>query len=664
MSNDIHNQETIFCPDDIPLLADFVVEAGEHIESAESALLDLENNPEDNELLNQIFRAFHTVKGLAGFLGLAQIGSLAHSAENLLDLARKGQLSLVGENVDAIFSSIDLLKQMVANVNDAIENNTPLAPEQNAKELVDRLDQLSSGETNEPDAKDEKQAKTEKTEKVDEVKTDSDSDTEELAAKDEPETVSQEDTPVAQETEVENEPSEKTVEVSETEEKKAVAEVLPLEADEPKEAATEPVAQEAPAPQPQPAAQPQQNKTAASKAPKGRVVEEKIKVSTSRLDYLVNTVGELVIAQLMLSEEIYNNDCSDNNLVRKISHQGKIVRELQELSMSMRMVPIYEVFQKMNRLARDLSHKAGKNIKIDITGEETELDRTLVDKIADPLVHMVRNSVDHGIELPEDRNKNGKKETGTLSLRAFHQSGKIIIEVEDDGKGLDKERIIEKAINQGLIDKDHELSDEDIFKLIFHPGFSTAQKVTSISGRGVGMDVVKRNIEALRGKVAIESTLGKGTKFTIQLPLTLAIIDGQIITVGKERYIVPINSISYSFRPVGDQVFSVCDKGEMVMVQEELYPLIRLYEIFDLEPKSTNPYEALIVLVEDNNQKYCLLIDELLGQQQVVIKNLGDQMDETQGFTGGAIMGDGKVSLILDIPGLIELTKSRQLMGV
>lgn len=599
MTNDNKAQETVFSPDDIPLLADFVVEANEHIESAEASLLELENTPDDNELLNQIFRAFHTIKGLAGFLGLSGIGSLSHSAENLLDLARKGQLTLEGSYVDVIFESIDTLKKMIEEVNEAIENNSPLAERQDTQQLIDKLDRLCCADKT-PAAADTSDAQTKDT------ATSEQQETQEKTS----ETAVQNETPVADS----NQP---------------------------------------PKSEPQPAPE-----TAETKGPKTKISGDKIKVSTSRLDYLVNTVGELVIAQLMLSEEIHNNTASDNNLIRKISHQGKIVRELQELSMSMRMVPICDVFQKMNRLARDLSRKADKNIVIEIEGEETELDRTLVDKIADPLVHMVRNSVDHGIEVPEERIKKGKDEKGTLSLRAFHQSGKIVIEVEDDGKGLDKERILDKAITLGLIDKDQELGDEDIFKLIFHPGFSTAQKITSVSGRGVGMDVVKKNIESLRGKVSISSTAGQGTKFTIQLPLTLAIIDGQVVKVGQERYIIPINSISHSFRPLANQVFTVCEQGEMVMVQDQLYPLIKLYEIFNIEPQTENLCEALIVLVEDNNQKYCLLIDELLDQQQVVIKNLGDRMDETQGFTGGAIMGDGKVSLILDISGLIELSKA------
>jgi two-component system chemotaxis sensor kinase CheA len=368
-------------------------------------------------------------------------------------------------------------------------------------------------------------------------------------------------------------------------------------------------------------------------------------------------VGELVIAQLMVSEEVSKSSNLDHQLNSKVASQSKIVRELQELSLSMRMVPISGVFQKMARLSRDLSHKSGKNINFSTSGDETELDRSIVDKISDPLIHMVRNSIDHGIESEQDRIKSGKNPVGSLELRAFHQAGNIVIEIQDDGKGLDKERIIAKAIEKGIIGKDQELSEEEIFKLIFQAGFSTAQKVTSVSGRGVGMDVVRKNIELLNGKIEIHSIQGKGTTFTIRLPLTLAIIDGQIVKVGSERYIIPINSIVNSFRPSSDQISTVQNRAEMVMVRGELLPLARLYELFKCVPSTENPTESLLVIVENNNKKYCLLVDELLDQQQVVIKNLSDGLGKVKGVSGGAIMGDGKVSLILDIPGIAEIAR-------
>lgn len=271
---------------------------------------------------------------------------------------------------------------------------------------------------------------------------------------------------------------------------------------------------------------------------------------------------------------------------------------------------------------------------------------------------MVRNSADHGVESTEERIKAGKDPIGRIELRAFHQAGNVVIEIEDDGKGLDKERILKKAIDNGLVESGHDLSDEEIFKLIFHAGLSTAQKVTSVSGRGVGMDVVKKNIEALRGKIDISSTPGKGSTFTIRLPLTLAIIDGQIVTIGNDRYIIPINSIVRTLRPEAKQLSSVQNRGEMLVERGQLLPLVRLYKLFGAIPKTKDPTESLLVIVEENNKKCCLLVDELLGQQQVVIKSLGDSLAGTKGVSGGAIMGDGKISLILDIPGLMELAQN------
>jgi two-component system chemotaxis sensor kinase CheA len=368
-------------------------------------------------------------------------------------------------------------------------------------------------------------------------------------------------------------------------------------------------------------------------------------------------VGELVVAQLMVSEEVNTKQMTNHNLCRKVAHQNKIIRELQQLSMSIRMVPIGGVFQKMARLVRDLSRKSGKEINFITRGDETELDRTVVDKIADPLVHMIRNAIDHGIEPVEERKEAGKNPKGQIELRAFHEAGNIVIEIEDDGKGLSKENILKKAIDNGIVTPEQELNDDEILKLIFHAGLSTAQKVTSVSGRGVGMDVVKKNVEALHGRIDINSTPGKGTIFTIRMPLTLAIIDGQIIRVGNNRFIIPINSIAQSLRPNADTLSSVHNRGEMAMVQGKLMPIIRLYRLFGVVPSTEDPTESLLVIVEDNGQKCCLLVDELLGQQQVVIKSLGEGLGKVTGISGGAIMGDGRVSLILDIAGIIELAQ-------
>jgi len=572
------SQQSPVSEEDVPLVLDFITESGEHIESAEVGLLELETKPDNAEALNQIFRAFHTIKGMAGFLNLTDIGSLAHSAENLLDLARKGELVLAGENVDVVFESIDMLKKMIAGLKESVEAGKAVPLQKYLPQLLAKLTSAAQGQSLAASLNTPQGQKKDK--KLDEI----------LTAKDEPKpkyTASQENVKI-----------------------------------------------------------------------KTHTGDEKIKVSTARLDNLINMAGELVIAQLMVTEEANTKLTSEHELNHKVVHQGKIVRELQELSMSMRMVPIAGVFQKMARLVRDLSHKANKKINFSTRGEETELDRNIVDKIADPLVHMVRNSVDHGIKSQQQRAEAGKNSTGRIELRAFHQAGNIVIEIEDDGKGLDKERILKKAIDNGIVEAGQELSDEQIFKLIFHAGLSTAQKVTSVSGRGVGMDVVRKNIESLRGKVDISSIHGKGTTFTIRLPLTLAIIDGQIVKVGDGRYIIPINSIVRTLRPQANQLSSVQNRGEMVTVRGGLLPLVRLYKLFGTVPVTEDPTESLLVIVEEDGKKCCLLVDELLGQQQVVIKSLGEGLGKAKGVSGGAIMGDGKVSLILDIPGLMELAQN------
>ncbi len=383
-----------------------------------------------------------------------------------------------------------------------------------------------------------------------------------------------------------------------------------------------------------------------------------IRVDTAKLDSLVNMVGELVITQTMLNHNDSIKTLRDNNLNKIITQLDKITREVQDNVMSIRMLPVKATFQKLIRLARDISKKGGKSVNVRVEGEETELDKTVIDEIGDPLVHIVRNAIDHGIEIPAERDKAGKDTTGVVELKAFHQGGNIVIEIRDDGKGLDKDAIIKKAIEKGLISDGKSVAEEDIFNLIFLPGFSTAKTVTDLSGRGVGMDVVKKNIQKLRGKVEIHSIKGKGSTFTIKLPLTLAVIDGMVVMVGGEKYILPTVSIVESLRPEKGQISTVQDRGEMVNVRGALYPLVRLHELFDVEPVNRNPWEAMVMQVEGEGKTTCVLVDELVGQQQVVIKSLGESFKKIKYVSGGAIMGDGRVGLILDTGGLIAASTS------
>jgi two-component system chemotaxis sensor kinase CheA len=385
--------------------------------------------------------------------------------------------------------------------------------------------------------------------------------------------------------------------------------------------------------------------------------ESSVRVRTDRLDRLIDMVGELVIAHSMLAQDPRNDVSRDPDLARKVGHAGKIVRELQDMSMSLRMVPLRPTFQKLIRIVRDVAKKSDKLIQFVSTGDDTEIDRNMVDVIAEPLIHMVRNAADHGIESTAARIAAGKSPTGTVRLAAYHSGGSVVIDLSDDGGGLDKERILAKATQKGLIDPNKSLSESEIYQLIFLPGFSTTENVTDISGRGVGMDVVRRNIEQLKGRIEITSEKGKGTVFSIRLPLTLAITDGMIVRVGAERYIIPTVNIAMNFRPEASQVSTVAGRGELILLRGELIPLFRLHQLFKVNGAVTEPTRGLVVVLRDGLGSCGLLVDELLGQQQVVAKSLGAGVGKVAAVSGGAILGDGRVGLILDPGSLVALAK-------
>jgi two-component system chemotaxis sensor kinase CheA len=379
-----------------------------------------------------------------------------------------------------------------------------------------------------------------------------------------------------------------------------------------------------------------------------------VKLDTRKLDSLVDLVGELVIAQSMVFQDPEVQRLSSRHLARTLRQLGRITTELQRTAMSLRMVPIRRTFQKMTRLVRDLAAQQDKQVQLIAEGEETELDRNIVEELSDPLVHMIRNSIDHGIEPPEVRESQGKPALGTIRLSASHQRGGIVIAIQDDGKGLDRDRILAKARERGLIKPDATPTEEEVFALIFAPGFSTAETVTDVSGRGVGMDVVRRNIEKLRGKVEIRSVAGQGTTFTIVLPLTLAIIDGMLVGVGDDRYIIPTLSVRESFRPRPGMVSTVHERGEVVSVRGRLTPLLRLGQHLGTPYRAVDPTEGIIVVVESGDAARGLLVDELLGKQEVVIKNLGETFRKQDLLAGAAILGDGRVGLILDVDTLVK----------
>ncbi len=583
--------ESLDFMEDMELLSGFIEETREHLDSIEVNILDLEDNPGDMEIINNIFRPFHTIKGVSGFLNLTNIQALAHSTENLLDDVRNNIRAMDESVIEVVLKVGDCLKLMIDNLQDTIDNGAESYKNYDIANYIRWVKGVQGAETT----------------------------TEPATA-----------TPAADS-------------------------AAPAQAQESAPSAVTPPPTTAPPSSPPPKsspAPPAPPNTAAKPKTKAKKVGATIKVDVDKLDGLVNAVGELVIMQTMVRANPHITAIADPKLNKDFGQLFRITSELQKTSMSMRMVPIRQTFQKMIRLVRDLSKKTGKQANLVMEGEETEIDRNMVDSIYDPLVHMMRNSVDHGVQMPEERERLGKPSYGTVSLRAYQKGGYMVIEIEDDGQGLNTEKIKRKALERGLIQESDNLSDHDLNNLVFLPGFSTADQITDVSGRGVGMDVVKKAVEKLRGKVDVMSEPGKGSIFTIRLPLTLAIIDGIIVQVGTERYIIPTIAIRESFRPRREDYKTIKGQGETLLVRGNLIPIIRLYKYFQIEAKCTDPCEAIVVVVESEGKQRAIMVDELLGKQEVVIKNLGGITDIT-GVAGGTILGDGRVGLILDLAGLV-----------
>lgn len=376
-----------------------------------------------------------------------------------------------------------------------------------------------------------------------------------------------------------------------------------------------------------------------------------IRVDTAKLEYLVDMAGELVIAQSMLRHNPGLEGAKTPRLQRDLTQLARVTAEVQKTAMALRMVPVGQLFRRMTRLVRDLARKSGKRAELELSGEDVELDRSIVEEIADPLVHMLRNSVDHGLEGPEERLAAGKPPVGRVWLGAKHQAGQIVIGIRDDGRGLSRGKILDKARTRGLVGADQQLSDAEVWQLIFHPGFSTAEKVTGVSGRGVGMDVVRRHVERLRGRVEIETSPGEGTVFHVKVPLTLAIIDGLVVHAAGERYIVPIYGVREILKSEPGMMFTVEGKGEMALVRDRLLPVVRLAQRFGAAP-AADAGAGLLIVGESEGLQFCLQVDSLAGKQEVVIKSLGETFGRVRGIAGGAILGDGRVGLIIDLSAL------------
>ncbi len=581
---------------DEALLTDFITEALEYIDEIELNVLNMEQNPEDKDYVNAVFRPFHSIKGVAGFLNLAEIRDLAHNLENLLDKVRNDELSVTRSLIDVVLDGADTLKTMIGLLKKPLEVRKSELAQIDLTDLIRRIK-----EVHQPG--DDGQTK-----KIGEI--------------------------LVQDGVINEEVLKEGLEKAKTPPERKLGEVLINEGKAtPKQVAQALRKQEDPT-----------DKTT-------------VRVDVRKLDDLIDMVGELVITHSMIQQNFAGQGKTDRNLMRSIVQLSNITSGLQQTSMSLRMVPIKQTFQRMSRLVRDLAKSSGKLVAIELVGEETEIDRNMVDEIYNPMVHMVRNSIDHGLERPEERIGLGKPEKGLICLKAYHRGGCIVIEITDDGRGLNKDKILAKALQNGVIQSSDVLTEQEIYRLIFHPGLSTAEKVTDISGRGVGMDIVKHAVEKLRGKIDIDSTQGQGTTIALRFPLTMAIIDGMIVKVGAERYILPMTAIRQVMRPGESSYTNIAGRGEVMNAMGQLFPLVRLYELFAIEPEKRNPWEAIVVVVDGGDRSKCLLVDQILGKAEVVIKGLGEGLKDLKGISGGAILGDGQIGLILDPEGLFELSE-------
>lgn len=580
--NNTETEEVFTIPDDVDIgmVGEFVAECSDLIELAESALLDLEESPDDQELINTVFRAFHTIKGTSAFMGFDPISKFTHSAENLLNMVRDGDLPFDRACADITLESIDILKKLLGIVESA-EGGDPLPTDKKYEQMLRILDHIcESGLA--PYVALEKEGG--------------------IVAMSADEEISETDTGEFSDIQASSEPSDS------------------------------------------------RNGTVDQNTQKSDS-DSSVRVNVGRLDRLIDMVGELVIAHSVVAQD--EAITKNSELVKKVNHTTKILRELQDTSLTLRMVPLKATIHKMNRLVRDLARKAGKDVRFSTIGEDTEIDRNMVDIINEPLVHMLRNAIDHGIEEPDVRAKTDKPKTANVWFRAYQEGGKVVIEIEDDGKGIDKEKVLKKAIEKGLVEKDKQLTESEIFSLIFLPGFSSVDKVTSLSGRGVGMDVVRRSIEQLHGKIEVSSQKGKGTKVSIELPFTLAITDGMLVRVGEQRFIIPTINIDMTFRAEENDIYTVMGDTEQVNFRGKSVPVIRLHRLFNIDGGVEDLQKGTLLVIKNNNKRYALLVDEVIGQQQLVGKSI-NMIFKMPNISGGAILGDGRVGLILDTASVVQ----------
>lgn len=634
------------------IMEDFLIEAFEMIEQLDQDLVELENNPQDLELLNRIFRVAHTIKGSSSFLNFDTLTHLTHNMEDVLNKARKGELKLSHEIMDVVLPSIDLMKALLMSIRD---NGTDENSGIDISESVKKLQAISN-------------------EKSDSAPT---------QTSNESKKTTQVPTPEVQNLSTSNNPlaDEPDLDYSNMSEQEVEAEIARLlqkrqEADKQKRSekkkmqnqdaienvnqTQKPQSEEALTPQ-----KPENQKKADEAKSPSTGVEQTVRVDVRRLDSLMNLIGELVLGKNRLIriygdvEERYDGEKFLEELNQVVSSISTVTTDLQLAVMKTRMQPVGKVFNKFPRMVRDLSRELGKNIDLIITGEETELDKSIVEEIGDPLIHIIRNSCDHGIEVPEVRKNAGKAEVGTVELKAYNEGNHIVIEISDDGKGLDPDMLKQKAIEKGVITEREAdaMTDKEAFGIIFKPGFSTAKNISNVSGRGVGMDVVKTNIEKLNGLIEIESEKGVGTTQKLKIPLTLAIIQALLVGVQEEYYAIPLSSVLETVRVSQDEIYTV-DGKSVLRLRDEVLSLVRLADIFKVDAILEATNEVYVVIIGLADQKIGVIVDYLIGQEEVVIKSLGYYLKNTTGIAGATVRGDGKITLIVDVAAMMDMAKN------
>ncbi|OOC25189.1 chemotaxis histidine kinase/response regulator CheAY2 [Helicobacter pylori] len=654
------------------IMEDFLIEAFEMNEQLDQDLVELEHNPEDLDLLNRIFRVAHTIKGSSSFLNLNILTHLTHNMEDVLNRARKGEIKITPDIMDVVLRSIDLMKTLLVTIRDT-GSDTNNGKENEIEEVVKKLQAITSQnlegakETSGAKEAPEKEAKEEIKEKAkEEVKANKTPTAENPAS----------DNPLA------DEPDLDYANMSAEEVEAEIERLLNKRQEADKERRAQKKQEDQAKPKQEVAPAKETPKTETPKAPKAETkakakadteenkapsigVEQTVRVDVRRLDHLMNLIGELVLGKNRLIriysdvEERYDGEKFLEELNQVVSSISAVTTDLQLAVMKTRMQPVGKVFNKFPRMVRDLSRELGKSIELIIEGEETELDKSIVEEIGDPLIHIIRNSCDHGIEPLEERRKLNKPETGKVQLSAYNEGNHIVIKISDDGKGLDPVMLKEKAIEKGVIsERDAEsMSDREAFNLIFKPGFSTAKVVSNVSGRGVGMDVVKTNIEKLNGIIEIDSEVGVGTTQKLKIPLTLAIIQALLVGVQEEYYAIPLSSVLETVRISQDEIYTV-DGKSVLRLRDEVLSLVRLSDIFKVDAILESNSDVYVVIIGLADQKIGVIVDYLIGQEEVVIKSLGYYLKNTRGIAGATVRGDGKITLIVDVGAMMDMAKS------